>query len=153
MAGNSLEALRQDQADLMTIFQEARAFIDGGSPNAPERTLEIQQLASYAAAEFVGRTVTVSTVDRDDDPITTWVFETPYPAFGTAGFRKHTGLFRTNPRKIAGTVEQIDLGQATLKVKPRKLSPLRLDRGFFLIDALSPDRQPRVKVVFDAKEL
>jgi len=120
-----------------------RTFKDGLESGAEVVPGSIEVMAEH----FVGQSVDVRQISETEVPITAYCFATPYPAFGTRGYRPQHGLLvRENPHRARGTIEEVDLVEARLKIKPRRTSLYRLDKGFFLVNILNEAGEPLVKL-------
>lgn len=101
------------------------------------------------AQEFVGQSVLIEPVTAGNDPISAYVYATPYPAFGEQGYRLQKGLFlRPHPSRARGAIESVELADASLRIRPWRGSLYRADRGYFQVNMLDEQGEPLVKVSF-----
>lgn len=106
-------------------------------------------MLQFAAHEFVGHNVQIEPVDQDNRPISAYFYATPYPAFGTQGYRLQHGVFtQPHPTKAKGAIQEINLDDSTLKLRPSRWSLYRASKGYFEVKLLDDQQQPLVKVEF-----
>jgi len=151
MADVTNPKLAANQSALLELFQEGLTIVQSASPRESERLAE---LTRQTAASYIGRIVDIVPIDRETKPITALYYATPYPRFGTPGYRErgYSTLSRPNPRWAVGTISDLSLEEAELEVTPRRWSPYRFDRGRFLVQILNSDKEPLVYIGLDGQE-
>lgn len=122
------------EAELLGALRQARERAEGSA-------------AEQGLGHFVGQSVDIRAISKEDDPITAYCYATPYPRFGTPGYRPQHGLLvRPHPNRVQGTIEEVNPVDARLKVKPRKASLYRFDKGYFLVDMFDEEGEPLVRL-------
>lgn len=134
---------------MLAPTENQQAFINvmqqGIEPHRPNEVDLMEQRAGLLdkAGSFIG--MSVRAVRQLEEPITAFYFSSPYPGFGTRGYRPQHGLLvREHPSRATGIIESIDLEQSVVRVKPRRLSLYRADKGFFLVRILNEDHEQLV---------
>lgn len=123
-----------NETELLEALRQVREGVEG---------VEAQLMLGH----LVGQVVDIRAIDQGNEPITAYYYATPYPLFGTPGYRPQHGLLlRPHPHRAQGTVEEVDFTEAKLKVKPRSLSPYRFDGGYFIVDMFDDEGEPLVSL-------